>query len=57
MLGFGSIADLSEYLTGGNYDEGEAREICMNSLEGEDIDENDPDAEWGDQMYDRAAGK
>lgn len=57
LLGFGSIADLSEYLTGGNYDEGEAREICMNSLEGEDIDEDDPDAEWGDHMYDVAAGK
>ena len=57
LLGFDSIADLSEYLTGGNYDEGEAREICMNSLEGEDIDEEDPYAEWGDHMYDVAAGK
>lgn len=59
LLGFDSIADLSEYLVDahGNYDEGEAREICMNSLEGEDIDEDDPDAEWGDQMYARAAGK
>lgn len=59
MLGFNSIADLSEYLTTnhGAYDESEAREICMNALGGEDIDEEDPYAEWGDHMYDVAAGK
>lgn len=59
LLGFDSIADLSEYLVNskGNYDESEAREICMNALGGEDIDEEDPYAEWGDEMYCRAAGK
>ena len=59
LLGFDSRADLSEYLVDskGNYDESEAREICMNALGGEDIDEEDPYAEWGDHMYDRAAGK
>lgn len=59
LLGFDSIADLAEYLVSenGNYDESEAREICMNALGGEDIDEEDPYAEWGDEMYDRAAGK
>ena len=47
LLGFDSIADLSEYLVDskGNYDESEAREICMNALGGEDIDEEDPYAE------------
>ena len=59
MLGFRSIADLSEYLTTkhGAYDEAEAREICMNALGGEDIDEEDPYAEHGDHMCDVAAGK
>lgn len=59
MLGFRSIADLSEYLTTseGAYDEGEAREICMEAFDGEDLDEEDPEAEYGDHMYDVAAGK
>lgn len=59
LLGFDSIADLSEYLVDskGNYDESEAREICMNVLDGEDIDDEDPETEWGDEMYCRQAGK
>ena len=59
LLGFRSIADLAEYLVTikGVYDEGEAREICMNSLGGEDIDDEDSEAEWGDEMYCRQAGK
>ena len=31
--------------------------VVLNALGGEDIDEEDPYAEWGDHMYDRAAGK
>ena len=55
---FDNFAEVIDYLLDNYpYKESEAREICMNSLEGEDIDENDPDAEWGDQMYARAAGK
>lgn len=59
LLGFDSIADLSEYLVdrNGNYDESEAREICMNALGGEDIDEEDPYAEWGDHKWAVSAGK
>lgn len=41
----------------GNYDEDEAKEICMNVLDGEDIDDEDPETEWGDEMYCRQAGK
>lgn len=59
MLGFDSIADLSEYLTDcyGDYDEAEAKEICIDAFDGEDIDDADPDVEWGDEMYCRQAGK
>lgn len=59
MLQFDSIADLAEYLTDcyGDYDEAETREgWLLDALDGEEIDE-DPKSKWGDQMYDRAAGK
>lgn len=57
LLGFDSIADLSEYLTGGNYDEGQARELCKDALDGSDLDDIDPETEHGDEMRDRLAGK
>lgn len=57
LLGFDSIADLSEYLTGGNYDEGQARELCKDVLDGSDLDDIDPETEHGDEMCDRLAGK
>lgn len=59
LLGFDSIADLSEYLVDahGNYDEGEAREICMNALGGEDIDEDHPEYDWDDHKWAVSAGK
>lgn len=57
LLGFDSIADLSEYLTGGNYDEGQARELCKDVLDEGNLDDIDPETEHGDEMYDRAAGK
>lgn len=57
LLGFDSIADLSEYLTGGNYDEGQARELCEDVLDGSDLDDIDPETEHGDEMRDRLAGK
>lgn len=55
LLGFDSIADLSEYLTGGNYDEGQARELCKDVLD--ENDDIDPETEHGDEMRDRLAGK
>ena len=57
MLGFDSIADLSEYLTGGNYDEGQARELCEDVLDEGNLDDIDPETEHGDEIRDRLAGK
>ena len=57
LLGFDSIADLSEYLTGGNYDEGQARELCKDALDEGNLDDFDPETEHGDEMRDRLAGK
>lgn len=57
LLGFDSIADLSEYLTGGNYDEGQARELCKDVLDEGNLDDIDPETEHGDDMRDRLAGK
>ena len=57
LLGFDSIADLSEYLTGGNYDEGQARELCKDVLDEGNLDGIDPETEHGDEMRDRLAGK
>lgn len=57
LLGFDSISDLSEYLTGGNYDEGQARELCKDVLDEGNLDDIDPETEHGDEMRDRLAGK
>lgn len=57
LLVFDSIADLSEYLTGGNYDEGQARELCKDVLDEGNLDDIDPETEHGDEMRDRLAGK
>ena len=57
LLGFDSIADLSEYLTGGNYDEGQARELCKDVLDEGNLDDIGPETEHGDEMRDRLAGK
>lgn len=57
LLGFDSIADLSEYLTGGNYDEGQARELCKDVLDEGNLDDIDPETEHGDEMRDSLAGK
>ena len=58
-LGVDSITDLFEYITddAGNIDEDKAKELCMDNLDGEDIDDEDAEARWGDQMYCRQAGK
>ena len=57
LLGFDSIADLADYLTGGNYDEGQARELCKDVLDEGNLDDIDPETEHGDEMRDRLAGK
>lgn len=52
---FTSFTDaLSE--NGGDFEDS-AKSLCMDALDGVDEDDDDPEAEWGDHMYDRAAGK
>ena len=41
---------------GGDFEDN-AKSLCMDALDGVDEEDDDPEAEWGDQMYDRAAGK
>lgn len=58
-LGITDVQDLVDSLAGyKDFEEG-AKELCMKNLDGidEDEDEEDPEAEWGDQMYCRQAGK
>lgn len=60
QIGFDEVIDeLDECPTDENgiYDEDEAKDICLRVFDGEDIDDEDPEAEWGDEMYCRAAGK
>ncbi|WEB33784.1 hypothetical protein [Lactobacillus crispatus] len=52
-----SLDDLIVALTGQDIDEDKARDFCMQELDGEDVDDEDPEAEWGDEMYCRQAGK
>ena len=53
------VGDLSEAITNdkGEFDEDLAKDLCMDCLDGVDEDDEDPEAEWGDEMYCRAAGK
>lgn len=59
IFGCDDIQDLSETVTNdqGMFDDEKARQLCMDCLDGEDLDDEDPKAEWGDEMYCRAAGK
>lgn len=41
---------------GGDFEDN-AKSLCMGALDGVDEDDDDPEAEWGDQMYCRQAGK
>ena len=52
-----NLDDLIVALTGHDIDEDKARDLCMEELDGEDVDDEDPEAEWGDEMYCRQAGK
>ncbi|MFR4967949.1 MAG: hypothetical protein ACLUDD_05015 [Lactobacillus kalixensis] len=58
MLGFSDVEDMSEQLTDdhGGFDEGNAKEICMNCLDGVDADE-DPKLEYSDFQVDQMLGK
>lgn len=53
------VGDLSEAITNdkGEFDEDLAKDLCIDCLDGENVDDEDPEAEWGDEMYCRAAGK
>lgn len=58
-LGLNSIQDLVEELTddNGQVNEDKAMKLCMDNLDGINADDDAPEAEWGDSMYDHAAGK
>lgn len=56
-LGIDSVEDLVNALSKSGYNEDMAKDLCMDELDGVDIDDEDPEADWGDQMYCRQAGK
>lgn len=56
-LGIDNVEDLVNALSKSGYNDDMAKDLCMQELDGEDADDEDPEAEWGDEMYDRAAGK
>ncbi|WP_230861435.1 hypothetical protein [Lactobacillus crispatus] len=51
------VQDLVDTLGGYEDFEESAKELCMKKLDGVNEDDDDPEAEWGDQMYCRQAGK
>ena len=57
-LGIDDVQDLTDALSenGGDFEDN-AKSLCMDALDGVDEDDDDPEAEWGDQMYCRQAGK
>lgn len=59
IFGLDSVEDLCEALTDdkGMFSEDKAKDLCMDNLDGIDADDDDPESEWGDSMYDRAVGK
>lgn len=56
-LGIDNVEDLVNALSESGFDDDMAQDLCMQELDGEDADDEDPEAEWGDEMYCRAAGK
>ena len=59
ILGLDDVQELAEALTDkkGMFEEDLASDLCMEQLDGIDAEDDDPKAEWDDEMYDRAAGK
>ena len=56
-LGIDNVEDLVNALSQSGYDDDMGKDLCMQELDGEDADDDDFETEWGDEMYDRAAGK
>lgn len=57
-LGIDNVEDLVNALSQSGYDDDMGKDLCMQELDGEDADdEEDPEIDWGDQMYCRQAGK
>ncbi|MCT7743953.1 MAG: hypothetical protein N4R32_03035 [Lactobacillus crispatus] len=56
-LDINDVQDLVDTLGGYEDFEESAKELCMKKLDGVNEDDDDPEAEWGDQMYCRQAGK
>lgn len=56
-LGIDNVEDLVNALSKSGYNDDMAKDLCMQELDGEDVDDEDPEIDWGDQMYCRQAGK
>lgn len=56
-LGIDNVEDLVDQLSKSGFDEDAAKDLCMDQFDGEDMDDENPEADWGDQMYCREAGK
>lgn len=56
-LDINDVQDLVDTLGGYEDFEESAKELCMKKLDGVNEDDDDPEAEWGNQMYCRQAGK
>ena len=57
-LGIDDTEDLVDALNenGGDFEDA-AKNLCMDALDGVDEEDDDPEAEWSDEMYCRQAGK
>lgn len=56
-LGIDNVEDLVNALSQSGYDDDMGKDLCLDELDGVDADDDDFEKEWGDEMYDRAAGK
>lgn len=56
-LGIDNVEDLVNALSESGFDDDMAQDLCMQELDGEDVDDEDPEAEWGDHQYDQVVGK
>lgn len=56
-LGIDNVEDLVNALSQSGYDDDMGKDLCLDELDGVDADDDDFETEWGDEMYDRAAGK
>ncbi len=56
-LGIDNVEDLVNALSQSGYDDDMGKDLCLDELDGVDTDDDDFETEWGDEMYDRAAGK